>query len=188
MSPLPPPEIALCRCQSQEDVASCRRAGTPMCESLWDVCRQNAEMRSLWDSLQPDAHGYTPVGCGRPKPRWYVHWWRCIRSFFTVSQVTTIILHCSGCGGLLKQAQSFTIAYTKWVAAGMPTTPEEELQERRQQCNQCPQRTPEDTCNLCGCPLAKKLRMATETCPAQPPRWLALPTLNLPEIAKTTGG
>lgn len=44
---------------------------------------------------------------------------------------------------------------------------------RERQCGKCPKR--EDLfCTLCGCLLMSKTRLASESCPDEPPRWSSL--------------
>jgi hypothetical protein len=50
--------------------------------------------------------------------------------------------------------------------------PTEVLEERRAECKSCDQLV-NDRCKLCGCFYEKKIRLATESCPMNPPRWSA---------------
>jgi hypothetical protein len=53
-----------------------------------------------------------------------------------------------------------------WVTA-------EQLAYRKAQCADC-EHMKNDRCVLCGCPYKRKIRAATEACPAKPPRWLRI--------------
>ena len=96
--------------------------------------------------------------------------------------------------GFWEKRRLFNLAYQRWVAAGKPLTPANELARRRAACNACEHRDlATDACRRCGCPLIDvgllvslvsdapgTLLMATEQCPdvdaeGNPaPRWLAV--------------
>jgi hypothetical protein len=79
------------------------------------------------------------------------------------------------------QAWSYMEAKARWKLAGSPVTPPAVLAIREATCRGCGQHdAARDGCRVCGCgidggSLAEKRSMATEECPADPPRWLALP-------------
>ncbi len=91
---------------------------------------------------------------------------------------------------LLEQSASFLTAMARWLTAGSPRPTPEQRAERAVICQACPHRREDEPgkpwCGKCGCPhnaerflfgLAEKpgkLDMATEQCPDNPPRWLAL--------------
>ncbi len=50
---------------------------------------------------------------------------------------------------------------------------DEEFARRMSICESCPHWTAEKRCKLCGC-RQEKLRLATESCPDNPPRWLSI--------------
>ena len=72
-------------------------------------------------------------------------------------------------------------AVKKWASAGFPVRDKDEVQRIYEICKACPHYDKSrQTCRLCGCkcntnifPLMNKLRMATESCPDNPPRWTA---------------
>ena len=80
----------------------------------------------------------------------------------------------------LGQAVSYGEALLRWQMAGRPETPPEELAKRKAACAGCiyfdAQRI---GCRYCGCgidagSLEQKWMMATESCPSDPPLWLAV--------------
>jgi hypothetical protein len=76
---------------------------------------------------------------------------------------------------LAQVAANFTGALLGWAAAGFPVVSRETLDARVAACRSCPNWTPTGwggwgQCRLCGCAKAK-LWLATEKCPAKPPRW-----------------
>ena len=81
--------------------------------------------------------------------------------------------------GLVKRGARYGKAVAVWTAAGAPTRSQAEIDERLAICQACPEYSPEHSaCKLCGCNinaqangLKNKLAMATEKCPAKPPRW-----------------
>ena len=84
--------------------------------------------------------------------------------------------------GALEKAARLAAATAKWIAAGWPVRSNEEVQRLYNDvCQPCPhfQRKDEKTrCALCGCRLnttrgMNKLLWATESCPANPPRFLS---------------
>jgi orotate phosphoribosyltransferase len=81
-------------------------------------------------------------------------------------------------------AHQFARSVTRWMAAGRPTrTPERIAEILADHCDKAGDRCPQyqaGRCNACGCPinndptpLTNKLAMATEPCPADPPRFAA---------------
>lgn len=93
--------------------------------------------------------------------------------------------------GLPAMAVKAGKAYARWIAAGRPKLSAEQINQRQEACDSCPNQVTKNghnTCGLCGCPLGNvsylwgsverpgKLEMATETCPAVPSRW---PELNV---------
>jgi hypothetical protein len=67
-------------------------------------------------------------------------------------------------------AKSFFSSAAKFVAAGLPRTPLEQLQVRLDTCKVCQYWNPEGfagtgSCRQCGCSTQAKLRMATSECP-----------------------
>ena len=72
-------------------------------------------------------------------------------------------------------------AMVRWIARGRPVRSDARVQEIFDTfCRPCRHFDAEkQTCQLCGCRVrrdgpaaANKLRMATERCPADPPRWM----------------
>lgn len=89
-----------------------------------------------------------------------------------------IRIKCGGCLGALKRAGvlswSLTKALARWTAAGWPITPETARAERWQLCLACEKyNAKKQRCKLCGCDLAAKIGMATESCPLS--KWPTLP-------------
>lgn len=75
-------------------------------------------------------------------------------------------------------AKSFFSSAAKFVAAGLPRTPLEQLQVRLDTCKVCQYWNPEGfggtgSCRQCGCSTQAKLRMATSECPMG--YWQAVP-------------
>jgi len=84
------------------------------------------------------------------------------------------------CGNIVTGAVGLAKA-----AVGADAAPPEVVQQRRDLCRECPHasRNPErahlpskglttlSTCALCGCFIAAKTKIASESCPADPPRW-----------------
>lgn len=72
-------------------------------------------------------------------------------------------------------------AVTRWIAAGRPVRSENRVREIFDTlCRPCEHFDAQrQTCRLCGCHVrrsgsafANKLKMATERCPARPPKWI----------------
>ena len=82
----------------------------------------------------------------------------------------------------IKKAWSYAKAYAKWRAAGSPVRTPEEQAAVLAICKACPLYQPHKKanrpgrCGICGCKLninGDKVRFSTESCPADPPRWVA---------------
>ena len=84
--------------------------------------------------------------------------------------------------GLVARAASFISAEARWLAAGRPVRDDARVAELFAVCSACEHFQPgvtdvEGRCRLCGCQLRRvgglinKIQMATEGCPAAPPRW-----------------
>ena len=73
--------------------------------------------------------------------------------------------------------------------AGKPVlTPINIRASRESTCSKCPHHK-DLFCNLCGCLLMSKTRLSSESCPDDPPRWLALyPGKMTDEEAGADGG
>jgi hypothetical protein len=83
--------------------------------------------------------------------------------------------------GLIRQAQNLASATVNvgWTAmqGGRVRVPDEEYARRLEVCRACPQYDQgRRRCRLCGCYTELKLRLATEQCPDDPPRWLRVET------------
>lgn len=79
---------------------------------------------------------------------------------------------------LPQRARSLAAALLRWLRSGCPLTTEHLYRRRTAICAACPHwrppggiATPLHHCALCGCATALKLRLFTERCPDQPPRW-----------------
>jgi len=75
-------------------------------------------------------------------------------------------------------------AMRRWIAAGRPVRSDARVQEIFDTlCRTCEHfSVSRQTCKLCGCRVRRsgaaflnKLKMATERCPAKPPRWTEAP-------------
>ena len=71
---------------------------------------------------------------------------------------------------------SLVRALVRWVKAGLPTVDSARYLRRRVSCFRCVNWEGDGwfgtgRCRLCGCATSIKLRLATEKCPAVPPRW-----------------
>ncbi len=83
---------------------------------------------------------------------------------------------------ILRQAASFVSAEARWIGAGRPIRSEARVAEIFAICQACQHFRPgaselEGSCVVCGCRLRRtgglfnKIQMATEGCPAKPPKW-----------------
>ena len=81
-----------------------------------------------------------------------------------------------------RQVYTYSMAVAKWVAAGKPQRTQEEIDATLAICAGCEMFIDDGRprCRLCGCSvnsqpngLINKIAMATESCPATPPRWTA---------------
>lgn len=68
--------------------------------------------------------------------------------------------------GIFQKAANFTKAIVKHAATGFQRVPLNVFHERTSICNNCENKTPENTCRLCGCFLNIKNTWASEKCPA----------------------
>ncbi len=67
---------------------------------------------------------------------------------------------------LLRKARNFGKAAVRFVASGLATTPADVQAARRAICDACDRvEVDSDECRECGCPLARKIPMASEACP-----------------------
>jgi hypothetical protein len=83
---------------------------------------------------------------------------------------------------LIEMGVSAMTAAARWIAAGSPMRTPEQSAECQAICQSCehwkaPKRRGKGKCSHCGCFLASKIRMATESCPLG--KWLA--TITPPE-------
>lgn len=83
---------------------------------------------------------------------------------------------------ILRQVASFVSAESRWIAAGRPIRSEARVVEIFAICQACQHFRAgaselEGSCAVCGCRLRSagglfnKIQMATEGCPAKPPKW-----------------
>lgn len=83
---------------------------------------------------------------------------------------------------IFARVSKWSQAVAKWLAAGRPTRTDEQVADLLKICRECEKYDHDhQRCNLCGCKASKssyattnKLRMATEACPLNPPKWVAL--------------
>ena len=82
----------------------------------------------------------------------------------------------------IRQAWNYAAAVKRWIAGGGPRRSQDEIDRIFAICQACPYfaNTKKPHCRLCGCSLGtapdglkNKLAMATESCPANPPKWTA---------------
>jgi hypothetical protein len=77
---------------------------------------------------------------------------------------------------IAEQAANAAKAAGRFVASGLKTVDKAEYERRLAICKACDQYDAKQArCVLCGCRTKYKLRMATESCPLDPPKWLADP-------------
>lgn len=74
--------------------------------------------------------------------------------------------------GPFRRAVNGAVGITQSVL-GLGLAPEAVIAERLAICRQCPQRI-NGHCSLCGCSLHHKVRLASQRCPDDPPRWDAV--------------
>lgn len=87
----------------------------------------------------------------------------------------TAVSDCANCPKTVVQAAAKLVK----VALGVGLVDAETLKERDATCGACPHLLPGAVrmlrkCELCGCFIGAKTRLAEERCPDQPPRWEAL--------------
>jgi len=67
---------------------------------------------------------------------------------------------------ILQMIKNYTVDTWDYVKEGCPPTPKDEYNKRIEICNACPSIIHETfKCSVCGCPMAKKARRQTSTCP-----------------------
>ena len=98
--------------------------------------------------------------------------------------------------GRLRRAVRFVSASARWIAAGRPVRPDDDVRRIFQMiCQPCPRfretRPGRARCDLCGCRLnlgrgLNKIRWATEGCPDDPPRFK--PAVTVPGVVVVTDG
>lgn len=83
--------------------------------------------------------------------------------------------------GIVQQGWNYTKAVARWIAAGRPVRSNERVREIFETlCQRCEHfDAGHGSCRLCGCRVRRdgpaftnKLRMATERCPMNPPKWV----------------
>jgi hypothetical protein len=73
---------------------------------------------------------------------------------------------------LATQAGNLAKAAVRFAASGMKTVDKAEYDRRLAICKACEHYDAKQArCVLCGCRTKYKLRMATESCPLDPPKW-----------------
>jgi hypothetical protein len=66
----------------------------------------------------------------------------------------------------LQMIKNYTVDTWDYIAEGCPPTPKNEYDKRIEICNACPSIIHETfKCSECGCPMAKKAKRQTATCP-----------------------
>lgn len=76
---------------------------------------------------------------------------------------------------LAKKASSLAAALWRWAGDGFTMTTNEVFERRLAICEACDQFKPRTmACKVCGCRLRAKLRMPSEQCPLDPPKWEAV--------------
>ncbi len=67
---------------------------------------------------------------------------------------------------ILQMIKNYTVDTWDYVKEGCPPTPKDEYNKRIEICNACPSIIHETfKCSVCGCPMAKKARRQTSSCP-----------------------
>lgn len=72
---------------------------------------------------------------------------------------------------LAEQAGHLAGAVVRFVASGLEVTTAEERARRSSICVGCEEFVPPGRCRHCGCRLGFKIRIASEHCPLDPPKW-----------------
>lgn len=75
--------------------------------------------------------------------------------------------------GLLRKAANLAGAAVAHAASGLKHVGEEAYAKRLEACATCPHLT-DKRCSLCGCPVEKKAKWESSTCPDKPSRWSLL--------------
>ncbi len=84
--------------------------------------------------------------------------------------------------GILRKGWNYAQAFARWELAGKPVRSQEQIDALYVLCEACPAGLFRDgVCNhsSCGCPINRetqgrnKLLWATESCPLEPPVWVA---------------
>jgi len=92
---------------------------------------------------------------------------------------------------IFARVSSWATALGNWMAAGRPVRTDAEVEALATICESCDRYDPvAQLCKTCGCPAKRdgsawrnKLRMATESCPLDPPLWQASPYVPLRRTA-----
>lgn len=71
---------------------------------------------------------------------------------------------------IISKAIHYGEAVVKHALDGFTNVPEAVEKERLDTCLSCPLLV-QGECGVCGCPVATKVKWASESCPAQPSRW-----------------
>ena len=67
---------------------------------------------------------------------------------------------------ILQMIKNYTVDTWDYIAEGCPPTPKEEYNKRVEICSNCPSIViGQFRCSECGCPMAKKAKRQTATCP-----------------------
>ena len=75
---------------------------------------------------------------------------------------------------IVNLVKQFTKEIAAYAQSGFSNVSAEDYQQRLEACNSCPNLKEggiADTCKLCGCVVKMKAKLATSTCPDDPPRW-----------------
>lgn len=74
--------------------------------------------------------------------------------------------------GIIKKGKNLITAISSHIVEGAGTASEEEQNMRLTICNNCPLFNKfYETCRLCGCSVAAKVKLPSSSCPDNPPRW-----------------
>ncbi len=73
---------------------------------------------------------------------------------------------------LTTKAANLAVSLARWTAAGFPKRTPERIAEILAICGAC-EFFKDGSCMSCGCQLASKASMATESCPLPEPKWSA---------------
>lgn len=73
---------------------------------------------------------------------------------------------------VVTQVASLARSFWHWAVSGFKLSSQEEVSRRRGICATCPEWLPlAAQCRICGCFTEAKIRLKSEYCPLNPPKW-----------------